>query len=295
MAKSLLVTGGRGFIAGSVLAQGGDWEVHAVTRGAPLESRPWLTWHTAEPGVPGAMEKLFDLVQPRAVIHTAAMAAIDQCEAEQEAAEHVNVGMTRTLLQLADKHGARFVFLSTDNVFNGERGRYTEEDPPSPINHYGATKAMAEKAVAAMVEDAVIARVSVCLGLPMMGAGNAFLTRMIPKLEAGEELGVPPEEIRSPIDVVTLGQALLELAAHPYTGILHVSGNDIVNRFEMVQRIAVKLGYPAGQVVPNDPTTIPGRAPRPRDVSLSNAKAREVLKTSFCGLEEGIARVMDKQ
>ena len=84
-----------------------------------------------------------------------------------------------------------------------------------------------------------------------------------------------------------------ELAVNEFSGYIHLSGDDVVNRCEMVQRIAAALGYDAGLVVPNDPTNIPGRADRPIRAALCNAKGHEVLKrTKLCGLEEGIARVM---
>jgi dTDP-4-dehydrorhamnose reductase len=149
-----------------------------------------------------------------------------------------------------------------------------------------------EKAVLAMPRGGVVARVAIVMGLPMLGVGNSFLSKMIPVLERGETLGVPPLEIRSPVDVATLGQALLELADHDFTGIIHLSGNDVMNRCEMVQTLAKGLGFSPDLVVPNDPTDIPGRADRPVDVSLSNALARSVLATPFCGLDEGLKRVL---
>jgi dTDP-4-dehydrorhamnose reductase len=92
--------------------------------------------------------------------------------------------------------------------------------------------------------------------------------------------------------VITLGRALLELAGNDWTGVIHLSGNDRMTRFEMMRRIAKNLGYDAGLVVAHDPESIPGRAPRPRDVSLSNIKARSVLKTPMAGLERGLELVL---
>ena len=65
-----------------------------------------------------------------------------------------------------------------------------------------------------------------------------------------------------------------------------------MTRFEMMQRIAKKLGYDPGLIVAHDPESIPGRTPRPRDVSLRNIKARSVLKTPMVGLEEGLGLVL---
>jgi dTDP-4-dehydrorhamnose reductase len=293
MTERIVLTGGSGFVAGSVIAQSGEREVHVLSRGKSLLQRAGIHWHNLDVTDPVALAAKIHEIGPSAILHTAAIADIDYCQAHQTEAEAVNATWTANLAALAEAHGAKLVFLSTDNVFDGVRGRYSESDAPSPSNYYGETKVIGENAVA-RIPDAtwVVARVSLVMGLPMLGVGNSFLSRMLPSLEAGEVLGVPPMEIRSPIDVVTLGRALLELAGNDFCGYLNLSGDDILNRCEMVQRIAMHLGYPAHQVIPKDPTHIPGRAPRPRDASLLNTRAHEVLDTKLCGLEEGLERVL---
>ncbi len=294
MAKPrLMVTGASGFVAGSVIAQAGkDVEVHAVSRGAALAERDGLHWHTVDLADPVCCRDLFHKIQPDVVIHTAAIADIDYCEAHPEDARRVNAELTAQLAELCKESNTRLVYLSTDTVFDGAKGLYREEDPPGPLNVYAETKVAGEEAVAAMGAGGVVARVSLVMGLPVIGGGNSFLSRMIPKLEAGEELGVPDNEIRSAVDVITLGRALLELTTHDYSGYLHLAGNDALNRFEMVQRIARRLGYDPGLVVANDPTSIPGRAARPLDASMDNAKARSILKTPMRGLEDGLDLVL---
>ncbi len=288
MRTRLLITGGHGFVAGSVVLQAGDaWEVHALSRGASLLERNALHWHVLDIADAAALRRVFEQIAPNAVIHTAALSNIDYCEAHPEEAERVNTGITRHLADLCRNHGAKLVHCSTDNVFNGERGMYREEDPPSPINVYAATKVRAEEA-AASAPGAVVARLSVVMGLPLLRSGNAFLSRMITQLDAGAEVGVPENEIRTPIDVITVGRALLELADIDFTGFIHLAGNDRINRFAMVQYIAGQLGYSPALIVPNDPTLIPGRAPRPLDVSLDNAKACRMLKTPMPGLAQGV-------
>ncbi|MBI2424128.1 MAG: NAD(P)-dependent oxidoreductase [Candidatus Hydrogenedentes bacterium] len=295
MHSRILITGGNGFVAGSLIRQGAALhELHVLSRGpAPGALPTGVTWHTLQNGTPGALIALVEQLRPDALLHTAAIANIDYCEAHREEAHTVNVGLTQALCDAATCTGAKFIYLSTDNVFDGVRGRYTEEDRPSPANYYGETKAEAEGRAALLESPWVVARVSLVMGLPLLGTGNSFLSRMIPTLERGEALGVPPDEIRSPIDAVTLGQALLELAvSSPFTGYLHLAGDDIVNRYEMVRRVAAALGYDAHLVVANDPATIPGRANRPRDGSLVNGRAHAVLQTPLCGLEEGVRRVL---
>jgi len=291
--KRLMVTGCGGFVAGGIVHQAGDaWELHALSRQAPLLDRPGLVWHSFDLLDNDRLHDTFHAIKPDAVIHAAALADIDFCQAHQELARGVNAGVTGELAGLCADSGAKLVFLSTDNIYDGERGYYTEEDPPTPINFYGKTKVMAEEAVAALRVSYAVARVSLVMGLPMLGAGNSFLSRMMPILERGEELGVPDNEIRSPVDVVTAARALLELAGNDYDGYLQVAGNDVCNRFEMARRIARKFGHPEKLVAPRDPVDIPGRAPRPLNASLCNHKARDVLGAPMLGIEDGLELVL---
>ncbi len=289
-ARRLLVTGGRGFIAGSILTQAGaSWEAHAQSRGPAPDTRASICWHETTLLDYDALAGLMRTVRPFAVIHTAAMASIDYCEAHPEETCQVNVDATVHLAALCAEYGARCLFCSTDNVFDGERGNYNEEDPVHPIHVYGASKVEAEQAVLALGPHGVVARLAVTMGLPLLGQGNAFLIRMLETLEAGKELGVPEEEMRTPIDVVTLGQALLELAGGEYADIIHLAGNERASRLHMARRLAFHMGHNPHQILPNDPTVLPGRAPRPRDISLDNTRARAILKTPMRGLDDGIA------
>jgi len=238
------------------------------------------------------LSRAFREAAPQAVIHTAAIADIDYCQAHREEARRVNVEMTRVLADLCRENHVRLVYTSTDTVFDGRRGNYREDEPPAPVNYYGQTKAEAERLVAAQEGDWVIARLALVVGLPVLAPGNSFLARMMTLLGEGRQVGVPPDEIRTPIDVITLGRALLELADGDVRGYIHLAGNDVLNRLDMARRIAERLGYPKDRVVPNDPTKIPGRAPRPRDVSLDNRKARSLLKTPMQGLDGGLDLIL---
>ena len=101
--------------------------------------------------------------------------------------------------------------------------------------------------------------------------------------------------MRSPIDVVTLGAALLELAGDSYQGILHLGGNDRVDRPTFCRQIAQRMGYSPDLIVPVNAKGLAGRAPRPRDVSLDSSKARATLKTKMCGLLDGLERVLQSR
>lgn len=293
MARRLMVTGGGGFVAGSVIRQAGpDWAVTALSRRAHTYAQPGLEWRVLDVRDRDALAAAFAAVRPDAVIHTAALGVIDYCEAHRDEAEAVNAGVTRTVAELCREHGAKLVACSTDNVFDGETGLYIEEDPPNPVNFYGWTKVLGERAVQETGGETVIARLSVVMGLPVLEPGNSFLSRMMETFARGEVAAMPEAEIRSPLDVITAGRALLELADNRYTGIIHVSGLDRLSRYALGQAIADRLGYPRSLVGPDVTPNLEGRAERPRDVSLDNHRARQVLHTPLCGVAEGLELVL---
>lgn len=292
--KKLFITGANGFVAGSVLTQAGDgWQVHAISRGEKITQRTGLDWHTCDPRSPEQLAELFRSWKPDAVIHTAAVADIDYCQAHPEKARAANVDFTRALVELCAESGAKLVFCSTDTVFDGEHAPYGEGDEPGPVNFYAETKIEAEKLVIRLGPQAIIARLSLVVGLPVLGAGNSFLARMIAALKEGRTVAVPEREVRTPVDVLTVGKALLELAGSGHCGMVHLAGHDRLNRLEMARRIAARFGYPQNLVTAQAATASPGRAPRPRDVSLDNSKACAMLRTPMLNFDEALSLILE--
>jgi len=296
MGRRLIVTGASGFVAGSVIWQAGPkWEVHALSGKPAPTQRPNLHWHTTDVLDPDQLRRVFESIRPSVVIHAAAIADINFCEANTDTADEVNIVLTRTVVELCREGGARLVFVSTDTIFDGEKGNYVESDPPGPVNYYGHTKVMAEERVQERLHDWVIARPAIVLGLPFFSEGNSALVRLLAALRAGQQVKALINEVRSPIDVITLGEALLELAGNDYQGILHLGGNDRVERPSFCRQIAQRLGFSPELIVPVNAKGISGRAPRPRDVSLDNSKARATLKTKMRGLLDGLERVLESR
>lgn len=291
----LMITGGNGFVAGSVLAQAGvAWEIHVLSRSPALIHKPNLHWHRSDPLDADARTRLFRSVKPDRVLHTAAVADIDFCQANPEIARSVNVDFTRALVDLCAEGDSRLVFCSTDTVFDGEHAPYREDDLPDPVNFYAETKVEAERLVLGLGATSVVVRLALVVGLPVLGTGNSFLVRMLDSLRQGRQVRLSMTETRTPIDVITLGRALLELASSDTHGILHLAGATRISRFAMARRIADRFALPQHLVVPAEANPAPGRAPRPRDVSLDVSRARAELKTPVLDLDQGLSLILSR-
>jgi dTDP-4-dehydrorhamnose reductase len=192
-----------------------------------------------------------------AVVHTAYV--------QGEGAWEVNADGSRAVAEAARE--ARLVHLSTDLVFDGRRGRYTEEDPTAPVDEYGRSKAEAELRVARAHPEAVLVRTSLLYG------GQPGPQERL----AREHRRFFVDELRSPVHVVDLADALLELAELPVAGPLHLGGADDVSRFDF----AVLLGA--------DPERLEAAhtdADRAADVTLDSSRAAAVLTTRLRGVYE---------
>jgi dTDP-4-dehydrorhamnose reductase len=206
-----------------------------------------------------AVGALFERLRPRAVVHTA-YRRDDRATTFDGA---VNVA--------AAAAGARLVHLSTDVVFDGEKGTpYVEEDEPSPLTEYGRAKADAERAVLAAHPGALVVRTSLIYGGPRPGPQE--------RLAADPDATFFTDEVRCPIQVADLADALVELAATDLSGVLHVAGADRLSRHEFAQLLARRTLRAA--------STADTGVVRPRDCSLAIDRARGLLRTRLRGARE---------
>lgn len=296
MSRKLMVTGYGGFVAGSVVWQAlrqGTWDVYALSLLESPQERD--NFHCLQFDLCNTpqLADVFRRVKPDAVIHTAALADIDYCQNHPDEAQRVNIEVTRNLAGLCAESGAKMILCSTDTVFDGTKGNYTEDDAPRAVNLYAETKITAEQIVRETVERGVVSRLSLVMGLPVLGAGNSFLAKTFDAWKRGEATKFPANEIRTPVDVITVGRAFLEIASGDFTGTIHLAGSTCINRYEMACQIAERLGYSRDLVVATDSNAMPGRAPRPNNASMSNAKARRVLKTPMQTLMSGLDLVLE--
>lgn len=296
--KRLLVTGATGFVGSNVLTCSTKW------------FRPAAFHRSSDVSLPDGIDEVqvdltdhqrvareYRAVRPDVVLHLAAMANIDSCEANPETATQINVGVTEHLLSLAAEDTAHFILVSTDTVFDGEATMYREDAEVRPLNHYGRTKAEAERLARHYRGPWTIVRPSLIVGFPLLQRGNAFLPQMLRSIDGGGTVYFPSNEYRTPVDSVTLAAALLEIAADTITGLMHIAGNQRMSRLEMAQRIARHLGRPTDLVQDSaqQPNANRFRAPRPSDVSLDNTKAKALLRTPMLDLEAALDLVMSQR
>ncbi len=210
--------------------------------------------------------------KPDVLVHVAAIGNVDQCEEQPDLCYKVNVVASRELMTNAYRVGSAIYYLSTDYVFDGERGLYEEGDVPRPVNYYGLTKLLAEE-VARALGGAVI-RVAWIYGT---GPGRPnFGKTVVDKLRRGEEVRAIIDQWSSPTLNTLIGEAFMKLIEMRFVGTLHVVGPRM-SRYEFAKAIARYFGFNEDLVKPIRLADVNYRARRPRDSSLSNKRAIELL------------------
>jgi dTDP-4-dehydrorhamnose reductase len=261
-----------------------SWDVHATYFTRPRQT-PHTTWHQLDITDRRAVRKLSAGLRPRAVIHTA-LSDLDRTKFSSDAdlwSAIVDGG--RYVAEAAAEVGGRCIVLSTDLVFDGTQGNYTEEDPPSPITPYGQAKADMENTLLAMGTDLVIVRTSLILTLEPMGRHLAWI---VDALRRGEHLDLFTDELRCPIWSDELAIALLELATLDYRGLLHVAGPEVIHRYALGTVLADHFGLDPSLIGPA--LSAESGLNRPLDCTLDCSRAYTLLKTPIRGVRARIGR-----
>lgn len=225
-----------------------------------------------------AVRRLFARVRPDAVIHTAAFTAVDACETEREVCWRVNVDGTANVADACRQVGARLVHVSTEYVFDGEDGPYTEDDAPHPISRYGLTKLESEKAVRSRCADWAIGRTTVLFG-HAPNVRPSFVVWLWEKLSRGERVRVVDDQVGSPTLADNLAQMLLALLDSGRREIYNTVGDTIIDRYSFSLLAAEIIGADPGLIERIRTRELNQPAPRPLKAGLVMDKFKRDFPT----------------
>ena len=265
----VLITGGTGHLGTSLVrrAVAAGWSAVGTYFTEPSETAD----ERLDVTDPAAVQRTLRRVRPDVVVHPAA--GRDDWRVVADGAAHVAVAA-------AAMGGVRLVHVSSDAVFSGKDVNYDESALPDPVYRYGAAKAAAETAVRAVAPGAAVVRTSL-----IVGDGRGVHEILTHRLVSGEVDGVLfTDQIRKPVHVADLADALLELAAGGYSGVLNVAGADAVSRYDLGVLVARRDGLDAARLRAG---TLSGAGNSgPGDVRLRTERAAALLSTRLRGARE---------
>ncbi len=236
-----------------------------------------LTHKDLDVTVPETLKVLKEL-KPNVIVNTAAYHKTDECELYPEKTFAVNTIGALNVARVSSKIGALNVYISTDYVFDGEKGEpYTEEDVPNPINVYGASKYAGEILTRNYSQKHYIIRVASLYGRAgARGKGGNFVEWVIEKAKRGEELRIVDDQVMSPTHTMDVAKTLRELLKlQPEFGVYHTVNEGYCSWYEFTRAIFEILGWDV-EVKPIKSNELNRLARRPRFSALKNTKLHKI-------------------
>lgn len=233
--------------------------------------------------------------QPDVIVHTAAITQVDECEADQVECYNANVTATRFLVSAASQSKARFIYISTDFVFDGLNGPYVETDTPGPINYYGSTKLAAEKSVMESGLDWSIIRTVLVYGNILVGNRNNMVSWVQNNLQEGKKIQVVSDQWRTPTYVDDLAKGILLAIEKNATGIYHISGPEMLTPYDMAMATAAYLGLDESLIEKVDASTFTQTAKRPAKTGFVIDKAINDLDYAPLNFKEGLKKMLSSK
>lgn len=240
------------------------------------------------------VQDIITLHKPDTIIHTAAMTNVDACETDQEGAEKLNVDAVEYLVDAANAVEAHFIHLSSDFIFDGEDGPYTEEAEPEPLSYYGETKLAAENMVRNQCDKWSIARTILVYGIVHDMSRSNIVLWAKSALEKGQPINVVNDQVRSPTlaEDLAIGCKLIE--QKEAEGVFNLSGKDQMSIVEIVERVADYFSLDKSIITQVSSKTLNQAAQRPPITGFDLTKSEEVLGYHPRSFEEGIAVLMEQ-
>lgn len=217
---------------------------------------------------------------PDVIVHAAAMTQVDDCEQNKMLSYSTNVDATDHLILAATEVNARLCYISTDFVFSGEDGPYSESDTPNPVNYYGMTKELAEQHIMESNLTWTIIRTILLYGKADQLNRTNFIYWVKNNIEAGKHINVVADQIRTPTYIPDLTNAVLSSLHKGSQGIYHVSGKDVLSPYQMALAVANKLGIDDAFIHPVDADSFSQAGKRPLKTGFNIEKAIRELKYS---------------
>ena len=287
----LLITGASGLL-GSKLQKIAEGKFNLIL----LHNTRPLSPNSLELDITNQKEvtRLFNDLRPEIVIHTASETNVDKCELQKEHAWKTNVEGTCNIARACKEIDAKLAYISTDYVFDGEKGNYKEEDKPNPISYYGITKLEGENQVIQNCNDHVILRTSVIYGWHQWKQN--FATWVINQLRQNKEITVVGDHYNTPTLADNLAEMTIEALQSDLHGLYHASGIEKISRYDFAIQIAGTFLLNPNLVKPIKMSQlITWVAKRPRNSCLNMDKIQKHLKTKPLNITDGLNKMKQKE
>ncbi|MFT4984900.1 MAG: dTDP-4-dehydrorhamnose reductase [Glaciecola sp.] len=294
----ILITGSNGLLGQKLvshLVESGDHLFLATSRGVNrIEGIYDFEYAEMDICDPEQVSLVFEKFKPTAVINTAAYTQVDHCEHDVEACNALNVEGVRNLIQACVKVEAKLIHLSTDFVFDGEKGNYIETDKVNPLSVYAQSKLDSEELIqSSALSDWAIARTIIIYGVTHKMSRSNLVLWAVKALKAGQEINVVDDQYRSPTLAEDLAKACVQMIEHDVQGVYHVSGPETASIYELVHQVADSFALNKDLISPITTASLNQKASRPPKTGFDISKAQKDFDYNPMTFKEGLEIVKE--
>ena len=272
MQNKILITGSNGLLGQKLIqffSQQSDYNVIGCSRGENrITSIDNFTYYNVDITDKNKFTEILHAEKPSIIINCAAMTNVDLCEEKKEECDNINVDVLKNMVLFCKKNNTKLIHLSTDFIFDGNKGFYKEEDTPNPVNYYGESKLKSENIIVENLTNYAIIRTILVYGTTENTNRGNIVSWVKNNLEAGKKINVVNDQFRMPTLVDDLLKAIALIVQKDAVGIFHISSNELLSIYEIALLVADAYKLNTQQI-----TAIPS--------SKLNQKAKRPLKTGF--------------
>jgi dTDP-4-dehydrorhamnose reductase len=232
--------------------------------------------------------------KPDCIIHTAAMTNVDECELKPDDCKLNNITATANIVNSCKDFTPHVIYISTDFVFDGTAGPYSEDDATNPLSIYANSKLEAEKIVENSGLPFSILRTMIVYGITDDVQRSNIILWTKKSLEEGKDIRVINDQFRGPTLAEDLASACYEAAIRKATGIFHVSGREVISIIDIANKVADYFGLDKKYIHPVSTAELNQPAKRPLKTGFIISKAERELGFNPHSIEEGI-EIVNKQ
>lgn len=297
----VIVTGSNGMLGSEICLQLLESEamIYAIGRGEnrlrSFEEHPNFHYFNIDITDKMAVWQCIEKINPDVVIHAAALTQVDDCELNKTICLSINVDRTKNLLNAVEELNCRFIYISTDFVFSGEGGPYSELDECRPVNFYGQSKLLAEELVMQSDLPWTIVRTVLLYGKTEKINRSNFVYWVRDSLVAGKSIKVVNDQVRTPTYIPDLAKGIRSIIERSAEGIFHISGCETLTPYQLAIKVAHVLKLDTRLIKAVDSTNFnqPGR--RPLKTGFIIEKAAKYLGFTPTCVDDALSQIFDSQ
>lgn len=234
------------------------------------------------------LKKIISKIKPSIIIWPAAITSVEYCETEKNKTRKVNVVSIKKVTKILNdlRLESKFIYISTDYVFDGQVGDYRESDKTNPINEYGRQKLECEEIIQKNLSNYIIVRTTGLYGWEE--ASKNFVMQILKQLNNREIRRLPVDQIGNPTYVISLVRAIGDLIKQDFVGIIHITGSTSINRFQFGILIAKTFNLDKKLLIPVKTKVLGGEAKRPEKTNLNIDFATQLLDVKLMSVRDGL-------